>query len=142
MLENPQDKREKRGDSSRGFTLLEVMIVMVIIIILATIAVGQYQKSIQRSKEAVLHQDLQILRNAINSYWADKDTGPGSLDDLKTSGYIGDVPEDPITRHKDWVPKPCDESYSADATSGGGICDVTSSSDAVSPFENTAYNTW
>lgn len=124
----------------RGFTLLEMIIVISIIIILATIGAGRYQQAVVRAKEAALHQDLAVMRKAIQQYTEDKEMPPSSLDDLHTAGYIGDIPDDPMTRQKDWNTDPCDELFSTDQTSSEGICDVHSASNLVSPFENKPYS--
>jgi general secretion pathway protein G len=125
----------------RGFTLLELMIVLTIIMILASIAAGRYDRSVQHSREAVLKQDLYTMRQAIQQYTLDKQVAPSSLDDLVTAKYIGTIPVDPITRAKDWHPETEDILDSPQQTAAG-ITDVHSSSPMVSPFENTPYNTW
>lgn len=125
-----------------GFTLIELMAVMAIIVILASIAAVRYDKSVQRAKEAALHHDLSVLRDAIQQYTLDKQQAPQSLDDLVSSGYLREIPTDPVTGTKDWVTDTSDVLMSADETSGGGIDDVHSPSDKTSPFEGTAYNTW
>ncbi len=130
--------RNRRG---RGFTLLELMIVMAIILILATIGAGRYEQALTRSNEAALKQDLFVMRNAIQQFTLDKEAGPTSLDDLVMSGYLRDVPRDPITRQKEWMTSSDDLLSDPDQTTMG-ITDVHSSSDAVSPFENTPYSTW
>jgi general secretion pathway protein G len=130
------------GLTERGFTLLELMIVITIIGILAAISVGRYEQSVLRAREAALHYDLAEMRKAIQNYTLDKEDGPASLEDLHTAGYIGDVPADPMTRQKDWnTTESCGAVLSPDQTLAG-ICDVHSSSDQVSPFESTPYSTW
>jgi general secretion pathway protein G len=129
------------GLRARGFSLLELMIVLTIIMILASIAAGRYDRSVQRSREAVLKQDLYTMRQAIQQYTLDKQVAPSSLDDLVTAKYIGTIPVDPITRAKDWHPETEDILDSPQQTAAG-ITDVHSSSEVVSPFENTPYNTW
>jgi general secretion pathway protein G len=124
-----------------GFSLLELMIVLTIIMILASIAAGRYDRSVQRSREAVLKQDLYTMRQAIQQYTLDKQAAPSSLDDLVTAKYIGAIPVDPFTRAKDWHPETEDILDSPQQTAPG-ITDVHSSSQVVSPFESTAYNTW
>ncbi len=132
----------RRGSAgSLGFTLIELMVVMAIIIVLATIAVGRYQKSLERSKEAVLKTDLRVMREAIQNYTRDKEAAPNSLDDLVQAQYLSRIPDDPITGKPDWNAQDCDTVLTPDQTSTG-ICDVHSSSDAVSPFENTPYSSW
>jgi prepilin-type N-terminal cleavage/methylation domain-containing protein len=130
-----------RRAAERGFTLLEIMVVMAIVVVLATIATGQYQRTVVRAHETALKSNLAVLRKAINDYTLDKECGPSSLDDLVSSGYIGAVPEDPTTHQKDWVTKEDDISISPEQTCNG-ISDVHSSSDAISPFESTAYSSW
>lgn len=125
----------------RGFTLIELMVVMGIIVILATIATVHYQKAVLRSREAVLKSDLAVLNRAIQDFTRDKEAAPQSLDDLVSGQYLSAIPIDPITHAKDWVTVNCDTLLDPDQ-SAVGICSVHSSSDAVSPFENTPYSTW
>jgi general secretion pathway protein G len=131
----------RRGSRSRGFSLLELMIVLTIIMILASIAAGRYDRSVQRSREAVLKQDLYTMRQAIQQYTLDKQAAPTSLDDLVSSKYIGSIPVDPITRAKDWHVDSEDVLLSPEQSSSG-ITDVHSASDAISSFENTPYSSW
>ena len=130
-----------RGSRAGGFSLLELMIVLTIIMILASIAAGRYDRSVQRSREAVLKQDLYTMRQAIQQYTLDKQAAPTSLDDLVTAKYIGAIPVDPMTRAKDWKVDSEDVLLTPEQTSTG-ITDVHSVSDVISSFENTAYNTW
>lgn len=130
-----------RRVATRGFTILELMVVMAIILILLGMAAGRYQRSILRSREAVLLQDLHIMRDAIQQYTLDKLAAPQSLDDLVSAGYLRQVPKDPITDQRDWVSVPEDILLSPEQTTTG-IADVHSASNDISPFENTAYNTW
>jgi len=130
-----------RGSVQRGFTLIELMIVMAIILVLATIASVHYRNAVLRSREAVLKTDLKVLNDAINFYTRDKEAAPQSLDDLVSGQYVGAIPPDPITGGKDWVTVNCDTLLDPDQTTTG-ICSVHSASDAVSPFENTPYSTW
>lgn len=125
----------------RGFTLIELMIVISIIFILIGMAVGSYRHSVQRAREAALKTDLQTMRNAIDNFTLDKQAAPQSLEDLTSSGYMREVPVDPITQAKDWVLQFEDVALSP-TQSGSGITDVHSASTLTSPFENTAYNTW
>jgi len=130
--------REARKQS--GFTLLEAMIVCVLIAILATLAVGGYRQTVIHAREAALHSDLDTMRRAIQEYIHDKNAAPASLDDLVDSKYIGSVPDDPITHQQDWQTDQCDAYFDSDQTSMNGICDVHSSSQEVSPFENKPYS--
>ena len=117
------------------------MIVITIILILVAMAGGRYERSVTRAKEAALKQDLFVMRHAIEQYSLDKLTAPQSLDDLVSAGYMREVPTDPITRQKDWHVDYENVALSPDQ-SGTGITDVHSSSDALSPFEDTPYSTW
>jgi general secretion pathway protein G len=131
----------RRGFCAAGFSLLEMLIVITIISILAAIAVGRYEKSVLRSKEAVLKQDLFVMRNAIQQYTLDKEAGPSSLDDLVQSKYLSGIPTDPITRNKDWHTE-SEQILLDPLQTSPGITDVHSSSDQVSPFESTPYSSW
>jgi len=130
--------------TAEGFTLIELMTVIAIILILATIAVGNYRRSYDKAKEATLKQDLFVLRKAIQDYTADKEAAPNTLDDLVTEHYIGKIPNDPMTDAPDWAVDSanCSDSVMSPDQIAGGICDVHSASDAVSPFEGTAYSSW
>ncbi len=121
--------------------MLELMVVMAIILILATIGAGQYQKSLLRAKEAALKHDLFVMRQAIDQYTLDKEQAPQSLDDLVSAGYMREIPMDPLTRRKEWNTT-SEEVLSTPDQTATGITDVHSTSDAVSPFENTAYSSW
>jgi general secretion pathway protein G len=124
-----------------GFTLLELMIVLAIIVILASMGVMRYQRAVQGSREAVLKTDLREMREAIQNYTRDKQAAPNSLDDLVSEHYLASIPVDPITRSPDWTPQNCSDLLSPDQTSTG-LCDVHSSSDQVSPTDNTPYSSW
>ncbi len=130
-----------RHTVQRGFTLIELMIVMAIIVVLATIASVHYRNAVLRSREAVLKSDLRVMNNAIQDYTRDKEAAPQSLDDLVSGQYLSAIPPDPITSAKDWVTVNCDTLLDPDQ-SVTGICSVHSASDAVSPFENTPYSSW
>jgi general secretion pathway protein G len=132
--------RRTSRTGERGFTLIELMIVMAIILILIGIAAGNYTRSVLRAKETVLKTDLQDMRKAIDNFTMDKQAAPQSLDDLAPQ-YLHVIPVDPITNAKDWVPVVDSVVLTPDQASSG-ITDVHSASDKVSPFENTAYNTW
>jgi general secretion pathway protein G len=125
----------------RGFTLIELMIVITIILILLGLAAQKYDKTIQRSRETVLKHDLQILREAIDNYTLDKEAPPQSMEDIHQAGYLREVPIDPMTQAADWVPQFDNVVLSPDQTTTG-ITDVHSNSAKISPFEGTAYNTW
>jgi len=128
-------------ERAAGFTLLETLIVVTIILILAGIAAVRYEQSVLRAKEATLKTDLSVMRNAIQQYTLDKLAGPTSLDDLVQAKYLSGIPTDPITRAKDWHVDSEQVLLDPQQTSPG-VTDVHSASEQVSPFENTPYNTW
>jgi len=132
--------REKRRNE-KGFTLIELMIVISIIFILLGMAIGRYDLAVQHAREAALKTNLQTMRNAIDNFTMDKMAAPQSLEDLKNAGYLREVPIDPITQQKDWVLDFEDVALSP-TQSGTGITNVHSASTLVSKFDNTPYNTW
>jgi general secretion pathway protein G len=130
-----------RRRTEHGFTLIELMIVMVIIGILAAIAVPMYVQSVRHAKEAVLREDLRTLRSAIDSYTVDKQKAPQTLDDLVEAGYIKSMPKDPFTNRTDtWVPGQDDTLQTLDQTEPG-INDVHSGAQEVSS-DGSAYSSW
>ncbi len=130
-----------RTGKQRGFTLIEMVIVIAIMVILISIAVPMYQRSIVRSREAVLRDDLFTLRTTIDQYTMDKAKAPQSLEDLVSAGYLRAIPKDPITNSADtWVTVNEDVMLSVDQ-SEPGITDVHSGSDALST-EGTPYSSW
>jgi len=131
----------RRSLRDAGFTLLELMIVITIILVLLAMGMGRYEQSVLRSKEAALKQDLFVMRNAIEQYTLDKQAAPQSLDDLISAGYLREVPVDPMTRQKDWRADYENVVLSPEQSSTG-ITDVHSSSDRISPFERTPYSSW
>lgn len=137
----PNSPRSLRRRRESGFTLIEIMVVMTIIAILVGMAAVRYDRSMINAREAVLKQDLQALRGAIQQYTLDKERAPQSLEELTSAGYLREVPTDPITRAKDWELVFEDVALSPDQT-GTGVTDIRSKSDAVSPNDGTAYNSW
>jgi general secretion pathway protein G len=130
----------RRTKRSRGFTLIELMIVISIMLILVAIAIPAYNQSILRARESVLRQDLFQLRSLISQYTLDKQKAPQSLDDLVTAGYLKQLPRDPMTNQANWEPVQEDYTLSVDQQDPG-IDDVHSASTAISS-DGTAYNTW
>ncbi|MHB8527436.1 MAG: type II secretion system protein [Candidatus Acidiferrales bacterium] len=138
---NGRARKPHRGRADAGFTLLELMIVIAVILILAAMASVRYDRSIAYSKEVALRNDLSTMRQAIEQYTLDNLNPPQSLNELVSGGYLGQIPVDPVTGTKDWTT----DTSGMLLTSGkgpGGIGDVHSGSDKVSPFENTPYSSW
>ncbi len=140
MIETLHISRRNRGKTS-GFTLVELMVVMLIIAILLAVAVPSYISAIRSAREAALRQDLHTMRDAIEQYTEDKQAAPQSLDDLVQAGYLRNLPIDPMTHSSDtWVPDSSDSLSSIDQSTPG-ITDVHSGSDQVGS-DGTAYSEW
>jgi len=122
--------------SAIGFTLLELVMVMTIIVILAAVGVTSYQHIQLKARETILKEDLRTMRKMIDQYAADKEKLPQSLDDLVTDFYMREVPIDPITGQKDWVVDTGEDTISRDG--GTGVVDVHSAA-AGESSDGTAY---
>ena len=132
---------QKHRNRSRGFTLIELMIVISLILILVSISIPAYNQSILRAKESVLMQNLFTLRSLISQYTLDKQKAPQSLEDLVQAGYIKQIPIDPFTSKNDsWTVDQEDYSLSVDQQETG-ITDVHSGSTLIST-SGTAYSSW
>jgi len=132
----------RRRKSEAGFTLLELMVVMIIIGVLAAIAIPSYLTQIKRAKEAVLREDLHVMRQAIDQYTVDKQKAPQSLDDLVQSGYMKALPTDPLTNRADtWVTEQSDSYSSVDQTESGGMNNVRSGAGGVAT-DGSIYSSW
>lgn len=132
---------DRLQQGEQGFTLLELMIVMVVIGLLAAIAIPSYTNNVRNAKEAVLREDLHTMRGAIDAYTVDKQKAPQSLDDLVQAGYMKVMPTDPFTRRTDtWVPIQSDTLSSMDQTQSG-IDDVHSGAQ-LTGSDGTSYASW
>ncbi len=121
----------------RGFTLVELMVVLAILLTIISIAVPMYHTALVRSKEAVLRHNLSTMRHLIDQYTYDKEAPPQSLEDLVTDGYIRSIPYDPFTQEKDsW-----EEISDTGPTGESGLFDVKSGSDHTA-IDGTPYNEW
>lgn len=125
--------------ATRGFTFVELMVVVTIIVILITMAIPVYQRSIVRAKESVLANNLFTLRTVIDNYTYDNAKAPQSLQDLVSAGYLRAIPVDPITgSNQTWQTVPEDPSQAVDQTNPG-IWDVHSGSDKTA-LDGTPYS--
>ena len=125
----------------RGFTLIELMVVMAIISVLLAIALPIYQKSIIRAKETVLRNNLFTIRNMIDEYMIDKQKAPESLQDLVSDGYLRQIPQDPMTNSDQTWRIIMEDTPVGGSTSSPGIFDVKSGSDKTS-LDGTQYSDW
>ena len=127
--------------SSKGFTLFELLAVMVILSILASIAVPSYKRSQIKAKESVLAEDLYQMRRSIDAYFADHGSYPDNLDQLIQNKYLRGIPRDPFTQKEDtWnclPPEPAENGQLAE----GGCFDVRSGSDLIG-FNDMPYQEW
>lgn len=127
--------------ATRGYTLIEVLIVVTLIVLLTSVGMATYTNSVRRAREAVLKEDLFQMRDAIDQYYADKNKYPSSLQDLVSDGYLRDIPKDPVTNSADtWVTEnaePNPDNLAAEP----GIYNVRSGSEEMS-LEGTKYSEW
>ena len=131
----------RKNASETGFTLIELMVVMLIIGVLMAIAVPNYVSAVKAAKESVLKEDLHVMRQAIDSYTMDKQKAPQSLQDLVEGGYLKTIPVDPMTRTAEtWVADQTDSLRSIDQ-SEPGIDDVHSG-DQQQGSDGQPYSTW
>jgi general secretion pathway protein G len=131
--------RAVRARGAAGFTMVELLIVMALVVILASVGMTQYKNSVTRTQEAVLREDLFRMRDALDQYYADKNKWPTDLAELVSEGYIREVPDDPITKSKDtWQTKTAEPDANNPASTGG-ISDVHSGSDRIG-LDGKAYS--
>jgi general secretion pathway protein G len=139
QLTNLLDRQMRASD--RGFTMIELLVVLSLIVILATMGMTQYRTSVIHAREAVLKEDLFRMRDAIDQYYADKNQYPSTLDALVTDGYMRQVPEDPFTKSKDsWATEPA-PSDPSNPTAEPGVYNVHSGSDGTA-IDGSKYAEW
>ena len=125
----------------RGFTIIELLVVISIIMILATMGMTQYRNSVIYAREGVLKEDLFRMRDAIDQYYADKGQYPSTLDALVSDGYVRKLPEDPFTKStSSWQTVPAEPDPN-NPTAEAGVYDVKSGSDATA-LDGTKYSDW
>ena len=124
-----------------GFTMIELMIVMAIVVIIVSVALPLYQKSIIRAKESVLKNNLFTMRTVIDEYTYDKQKAPQTLQDLVSEGYLRDVPMDPMTGSNTTWRIIMEEAMSSVNQTEPGIFDVKSGSDTIG-LDGTPYSEW
>ena len=130
-----------RRSPTAGFTLIELMIVMSLIVILASIGLAVYTNSVTRAKESVLKEDLFRMRDAIDQYYSDKAKYPSSLQDLVSEKYLRSIPVDPFTNSADtWREVPA-EPDPTNPTVQPGVYDVRSGSE-LKALDGTSYSEW
>ena len=133
--------RDGRPVRESGFTMIELMVVMTIIVILTTLGMTQYQRSVIYARESVLKEDLFRMRDAIDQYFADKGQYPATLDSLVSDGYVRKIPDDPFTKNNSsWQAVPA-EPDANNPTAQPGVYDVKSGSDATA-LDGTKYAEW
>lgn len=127
----------------KGFTLVEILIVMVIIGILLSIIIPNYSSSVKRAKEAVLKENLFIIRDAIDKFYLDKKKYPTSLEDLITDKYLKKIPYDPFFKSREWrlIHYEPEEMEDFDPEIADAIIDVKSLASGTS-FDGTKYKNW
>jgi general secretion pathway protein G len=130
-----------RFRSAGGWTIIELLIVMTIVVVLASLGMVGYRNSVRRSQEAVLKENLFRMRDAMDQYYADKNKWPGDLSELVSEGYIREIPEDPITHSRDTWRTEQAEPDANNPASAGGIDNVFSGSEETA-LDGSKYSEW
>lgn len=130
-----------RRTPASGFTLIEVLVVLTLVVVLASLGMTQYRNSVTAAQEAVLKENLFRMRDAIDQYYADKNKYPSDLAALASEGYLREVPEDPMTKSKDTWQTIQSEPDANNPASQPGIYDVKSGSDRMA-LDGTRYAEW
>jgi general secretion pathway protein G len=126
---------------ARGFTMIELLIVMTLVVILASVGMVQYRNSVTRAEESALKENLFRMRDAMDQFYADKNKWPADLAELVSAGYIREVPTDPMTKSKDTWQTEAAEPDANNPASAGGIDNVKSGSDRTA-LDGTRYADW
>ena len=127
--------------SSRGFTMIELLIVLTLVVVLASLSMVQYRNSVRRTQEAVLKENLFRMRDAMDQFYADKNKWPADLGELVSEGYIREIPEDPITHSKETWRTETAEPDANNPASSGGIDNVFSGSEETA-LDGSRYADW
>lgn len=131
----------RKHSSDRGFTLIEILIVVTLIVVLASIGMASYTNSVRRAREAVLREDLFRIRDAIDQFYADKNKYPQTLADLVSEKYLREIPKDPMTNSADtWTVVPA-EADPANPAAEPGVYDIKSGSEDTS-LDGSRYAEW
>ena len=130
-----------RARSAGGFTMIELLIVMTLVVILASVGMVQYRNSVTRAEESVLKENLFRMRDAMDQFYADKNKWPADLAELVSEGYIREVPTDPITKSKETWQTETAEPDPNNPASAGGIDNVKSGSERTA-LDGTRYSDW
>ncbi len=133
--------RCKSKSGARGFTLIEMVVVISLILVLLSIAVPMYNRSVVRAKEARLHYDLMTLNKVIQEYSQNKRRAPESLGDLVQAGYLRFIPDDITGRSDTWVTEPEDQEKAWDPNQPG-IGSVHSGSNETASDGTGVYSSW
>ena len=141
MARNTATGTDLRRVTMRGFTMIELLIVMTLVVILASIGMVQYRNSVTRAEEAALKENLFRLRDAMDQFYADKNKWPADLAELVSEGYIREVPKDPMTKSADTWQTEAADADPANPSSSGGIDNVRSGSDRTG-LDGTRYSEW
>lgn len=131
----------KRLRRAHGFTMIELLVVMTVIVLLASMGMVQYRNSVRRAEEAVLKENLFRMRDAMDQFYADKNKWPNDLSELVSEGYIREIPEDPITNSRDTWRTEQAEPDANNPASTGGIDNVFSGSEE-SALDGSKYSEW